>query len=425
MSAIPIQKRPNDLFVSYGRADKARVDPIVDWLRGAAGLRIWYDALAGDASKRSTELLTGAIQSSRGAVFFLSPNWQDSTWCRDEHEFALTERRNSNAYLLIGVRVDDLEIPPWFKISNVLDFRQFDARSATEFLRSLVPDPPVRVDNDQDVYFAGPWSRPSAAAKATLRSLHLMGWRLVGDSPDHPHFEDSVKRIESIISTSRGLVAVLPFDRTKPPDNTSPWIIEEVRIACRCGHPYLLLAENDVRIPPELVSGAFRTRVTALSADGPDGSFQQVLADFDDELTRRPHSNARAYSFLATSLLGDGGEMDDLISVIERTSNMPCLLGQGLTGTHVQKAIINRIRNAAFVVADVSDENRNSLIEAGIALGSGTPLHLLCRLPPDGSRKRRFMFEDMEMNWYATPLERLGAVFRIAKMYRRRVLAAG
>ena len=78
MSTIPLQKRPNDLFVSYGRADKAHVDPIVDWLRGAAGLRIWYDAVSGDASKRNTELLAAAIQSSRGAVFFLSPNWQDS-----------------------------------------------------------------------------------------------------------------------------------------------------------------------------------------------------------------------------------------------------------------------------------------------------------------------------------------------------------
>ena len=37
--------------------------------------------------------------------------------------------------------------------------------------------------------------------------------------------------------------------------------MEEVRIGRNCGHPYLLLAENGVHIPPELVSGAFGSNV--------------------------------------------------------------------------------------------------------------------------------------------------------------------
>lgn len=144
--------------------------------------------------------------------------------------------------------------------------------------------------------------------------------------------------------------------------------------------------------------------------------------DFDEEIERRTHSDDRSYSFLATSLLAEQRDTDDLISVIERTSNMRCVLGRGMRGQHIQQAIIDRIRRAAVVIADVSDDNRNSLIEAGVALGAGTDLHLLCRVPADGSRKRRFMFEDREMNWYETPLERLGMVYRIARMYRRRVL---
>jgi hypothetical protein len=32
------------------------------------------------------------------------------------------------------------------------------------------------------------------------------------------------------------------------------------------------------------------------------------------------------------------------------------------------------------------------------------------------------MFEDMEMNWYENALDRLGAVYRIGKIYTRRVL---
>jgi TIR domain len=422
MAQVSIQKRPNDLFVSYGHADKTIVDPIVEWLRRSAGLKIWYDAASGDGSKRTTTLLADAIQSARGSLFFLSSNWRSSTWCGDEHEFALTERRSNDAYLLVAVQIDGLEIPPWFKIANVLDFRQFDARSAADLLRSMNPNPPVRVDNDQDIYFAGPWSKPSNSAKSVLRSLHDMGWRLVGDSPDYPHFQDAVQRITSIIDTARGLVAVLPFDGAKQPDHTSPWIMDEVRIAHLHGHPYLLVAENGVQIPPELIAGAFGSKVIQVSGDGPDASLEDALRNFDDELVRRPHSDARSYSFLATSLLHDLRDTDDLVSVVERASNMSCVRGQGFTGQHVQQAIIERIRRAAFVVADVTDDNRNSLIEAGVALGSGTPLHLLCQAPSSDSRKKRFMFEDREMNWYETPLERLGALYRIAKMYRRRVL---
>ena len=422
MDPVALQKRPNDLFVSYGHADKNRVDTVVDWLRHSVGLKIWYDALSGNAAQRTSALLKDAIQSARGALIFLSPNWIASTWCKDEHEFTLTERRRNDAYLVVAVQIDDMELPEWFEIANVVDLRQFEPRSAAGLLRSMVPNPPGRVDNDQDVYFAGPWSRPSNAAKSTLRLLHRMGWRLVGDSPNLPSFTDSAKRITSIIDTSRGLVAVLPFDKSKPPDCTSPWIMEEVRIAHGRGHPYLLLAEQDVRIPPDLAARAYGGGVVPLPSDGPEASFQQTLSDFDDELARRAHSDKGAYSFLATTLLSDQSEMDDLVSVIERASNMACVRGQGLIGQHAQEAIINRIRDAAFVIADVTEDNRNSLIEAGAARGAGTPLHLLCGLPPDARRETRFMFRDMEMNWYQDPLERLGAVYRIAKMYRRRIL---
>ena len=422
MAAVPLQKRPNDLFVSYGHADKARVDPIVNWLRHEVGLKIWYDALSGNAAERTSSLLANAIQSARGALFFLSQNWSASTWCEDEHEFALTERRSNNAYSVVAVQIDDLELPQWFKIANVLDFRQLDPRSAAALLRSMVPNPPSRLDNRQDVYFAGPWSKPSRAAERAVRLLHEVGWRLVGDSPDRSHFPDARQRIASIIDTSRALVAVLPFDGSKQPDCTSPWIMDEVQIAFDRGRPYLMLAEPGVQVPPKLATGAFRGSPFALPENGPDTSFQQVLTDFDVELAQLPYSDAGAYSFLATSLLGDQQEMDDLLSVIERASSMVCVLGQGLTDQHAQQAIVERIRNAAFVIADVTDDNKNSLIEAGVARGAGTPLHLICRLAPGGRRETRFMFRDMEVNWYEDPVQRLGAVYRIASGYRRRIL---
>jgi hypothetical protein len=421
MSEMPLQKRPNDLFISYGHVDRGRIDPIVDWLKHRVGLKVWYDAESGSASKRTTALLSDAIQASRGALFCLSAGWQSSTWCGDEHEYALTERRNNEDFLLLAVRLDDSEIPPWFKIANVLDFRKFESQACADLLRSLSANPPSRLDAGQDVYLAMPWSRQTDQARNVVRSIAAMGWRLIGDSPDHPFFTDSADRIASIIGTSRGVIAVLPHDPSKPPAFTSPWILNEALIALHSRKPYFLLAEAGVQVPNDLVEGSFGKTVTRFPDSLNKSSIQEILIQFDEELSRKPFSDTRTYSFLATSLLGDPKETDDLVSIMEHASNMNCKQGQGFTGQHVQKEIVDRITRAAFVLADVTDDHRNSLIEAGVAIGAGTPLHLMCKVPDNGSLKTRFMFEDLEMNWYRNPVERLANAYRIARLYKRRV----
>jgi hypothetical protein len=249
------------------------------------------------------------------------------------------------------------------------------------------------------------------------------GWRVVGDSPDHPHFNDATKRITSIVNTCRGLVAFLPYNETKPPCYTSPWIVDEAEIAMRCGRPFLLLAEANVQVPEALAARSFAGRAVPLSNDGFSAPFQNILDQFDDELGRLPYSDEHAYSFLATSLSATE-DAELLQTVVEEATKLPCIRGLQLREQHVQRAIVDRIRNAAFCLADVSDNNRNSLIEAGIALGAGTPLHLLSEPPQDGSFKRRFMFEDLEMNWYTNSLDKIASAYRIAKMYRRRLFTS-
>jgi len=420
--STPLQKRANDLFVSYGHADRTIVSPVVDWLRKSAGLRLWYDATSGSAAQRTTDLLSRGIESARGALFFISPNWGASTWCRDEHEVALTERRANDEFIVIAARIENAEIPTWFQTSQVLDFQNFDMLSAANLLRSLTPNPPLRLDNDQDVYYAGPWSNPSTYVNKFLRILPEMGWRLVGDSPDNPKFLDSVQRITAIVQSSRGLVGILPFRPENEPYHTSPWVLDEVQIAQGVDRPYILMAEQGVVVPPELAAHAFGGRALPLTADGLDGQIHSTLQAFDEILSHVPHSDAGAYSFFAASLLRDATESDALVSVVERATNMTCVQGKDLTGQHAQEAIVERIRGAAFVIADVTDDSRNALIESGVARGAGVPLHLICRLPENGNRKTRFMLQDMEVNWYSNSLDRIGAMYRIARRYRRRIL---
>ena len=53
---------------------------------------------------------------------------------------------------------------------------------------------------------------------------------------------------------------------------------------------------------------------------------------------------------------------------------MPCQIGQNIMEDEAQKAIIESISNALIVIADISDNNENILVEAGIARGTGVNL---------------------------------------------------
>lgn len=421
MAGIKLQKRDDDFFVSYGHGDLARVAPLADLLRRVCGLKVWFDGAQGNAAVRSSELLAGAIGNARGCLFFLSEAWKRSSWCRNEYEFALSEQRMQPGFEIVSLRLDDAEPPGWFNVAEILDLRTGGARSIARLLRSLSSDVPRRFDNEQDVYLAAPWSRPSDLARETFETLGRTGWRLVGDAPNLKHLGE--RRIEAIQRTTRGVVALMPHDPTQPGSATSPYIVQEAQLALELKEPLLLLAEPGVAVPPALALGAFRGRAFPL-ASGPAGraALAVELEDFDELLQHVAHTDTGAFIFFAASLRGDPDEADDVAAVIERSSNMRCVRGERLAGDNVQAAIVDVIRRAAVVIADVSDDHRNTLIEAGIAMGGGTRLKLMCREPPAGAPlKKRFMFEGQEFFWYRSAEERLALCCYFARQFRRRV----
>ena len=421
MDVIKLQKRSNDLFVSYGGSDLERVRQLVDLLKHKCVLSVWFDGLEGNAAVRSSELIAGAIGNSRGALFCLSEAWIESTWCRIEHEASRREQREQRGFEIICLRLDDVKPPNWFNVAEIVDMREISPAAIARLLRSLSSDVPHRFDNAYDTYLAAPWSRPSRLVKETFDVLRLTGWRLVGDTQNLKHLRE--ERIESIQRTTRGVVAIMPHDPSQPSGATSPYILQEAQLAVKIGKPLLLLAEPHVVLPENLVRAAFRTTSFTLES-GEQGhkKLKTLLDDFDDTLQHVPHTNAGAFVFFAASLQGDPSEADDIATVIERASNMRCIRGERLSGVNAQSAIIELIRHAAVVIADVSDDHRNTLIEAGIAMGSGTMLKLLCRHPLPGSPlKKRFMFEGQEIHWYCTPEQRLGLCYYFARQFRRQV----
>jgi len=421
MPGIKLQKRDNDFFVSYGHDDRARVASLVNLLKRMCGLRIWFDGTDGNASIRSSELLSTAIGNARGALFCLSEAWKRSTWCKNEYEVSLSEQRTHEGFEVVCLRLDDVDPPGWFNTADIVDLRQPGPSAIAQLLRSLSSDVPHRFDNAEDVYLAAPWSRPSPLARETFATLHHTGWRLVGDSPTFKYFGES--RIEAIQRTTGGVVALLPHDPSQPDSATSPYILEEARLGLGIGKPLLLLAEPGVTPPEELARCAFNGTAAPLAAT-PEGraTLATILEAFDDMLQQQIKDDSGAFIFFAASLRGDPSEADDIVSVIERSSNMRCFRGERVPGDNVQTAIVDLIRRAAVVIADVSDDHRNTLIEAGISMGAGTRLKLMCQQPPTGAPlKKRFMFEGQEFFWYRTPEERLALCFYFARQFRRRI----
>jgi hypothetical protein len=419
MSGLPYNKRSNDVFVSYSHADGAIVETLVRWLRDMAGLRVWWDASRVLAGDRLAAALPTGLASARAALFCVSRSWNASTWCEDEYNAALQERRTDRRYRVIALRLDDCQVPTFLANARYLEMRQLEPDIGAALLQALVPEPAPWSHGERDVYVSRSWHADDMAAadRVCAALVRNHGFRLIGDSPDYAAFDEG-DRVKRIIESCGALVAMLPFRDDSANGFTSKWIVREVQLARQLGRPYLLFTADGVNVDSSLIAAAIGNRAFPLPSTVDDIALAKTLAFFDDEFSPSPRI---AYAFFATSLRGEPQEIDRAVALVEQVTSMQCLLGQRLQGQHAQQEIVERIRNAQFVLADVTANHLNSVIEAGIARGAGTRLHLICRIPESGELRTRFMFRDLEVNWYGSPVERIGAVHRIARLYRRRV----
>jgi hypothetical protein len=217
--------------------------------------------------------------------------------------------------------------------------------------------------------------------------------------------------------SSCGAVVALVPDRGG--GQTSPFILTEIKLAEELGLPYLLICDEKVLIDPELVDKTLERKAFSLAEVVSNDRVAVDVVDALGENYRQPISPH--YIFYGASLRKESGIGEHVCNLIEIVTGLECIMGQNLYGQHAQREIISRIANALFMLADISADNKNTLIEAGIARGVETPLYLLDSGEP---RQTRFMFRDLEVNFYKDSVELLGIVHRLVYPYRRRIINA-
>jgi TIR domain len=415
MTELPVLKRPFHAFLSHAHTDKAIVDSLDDWLYGICGIRVWYDDRnLPPASQIATEL-PNAIANCRSMIMILSKKSVESGWVHEEYEAAIGQRSSTKGgFRIIAVRIEECEIPLFLKTTKWIDINNnnLDIFVANKVLNGLYHnDSSANLETTRDLYISRSW-RPdeSDLADDVCHLLTKAGFRLIGDSEDQRGFDE--KRIQSIMSSCGGFVATLP-DRGQ--GNTSGYILKEIAIGRNLGLPSLVVANQNVKLPEDLTKSAIRLE-TITSKDQIEAALQAHIEDLVDEWRAPAHPH---YVFYATDLSENEERNEVIVEHIQRITAMPCIIGDRLREGQVQQLITKKICDAFVMIADISEDNINTLVEAGIARGAGTTLHLVAR---GRRRSPPFMFRDQQVEYYSNDTELLGIVHRIMYPYRRRVL---
>jgi hypothetical protein len=423
--STPVHKRKFFSFISHAHADKGIVDQIESWLTNTAGLPVWYDSRFLPSGAKIASELGKAIEDCRSTILVLSKRSVESGWVKEEYDASVDQRAQSkDAFKIIPIRVEECEVPSFLGTTKWIDIAKtgFNLDVASDLLLDLYSvDVDLELGSHRDIYVSRSWhdfpDREPLLANAVCEVAMQFGFRLVGDSPDQQGFDKNT-RVKDIISSCSGLIAILP-DRGG--GKTSKYILQEIEIASVLNLPYVIVAEDTVTIPEVLSEKAIEVVLLTKSALDEKANFSNQLApsisNLKDQWQTPPNPH---YVFYGTDFDQKHQNRIKLIRrLIQRVSAMPCLMGEDIRQGQIQQEIKNRIMSAFMVVADITEENLNTCVEAGIALGARRPLHLVASGP---RHKPPFMFRDQQVWYYDNDVDLLGIVHNLVRPYRRRII---
>jgi len=420
--ALPLNKRDFDLFLSHAHKDHDFVSGLYDWLVEKAGLSVWYDAreLAGGALLATD--LQQAIQRCRGILLVASGESLNQGWVKAEYNAAMDERANHEGFRVVALRQGAASVEPLMRGTSWIDLPDgnFSYEAAFAVLTSLYPgEKSPKPATAQDVYVSCSWQeQDGASARAVCAGLVEQGFRLVGDAKDRKGFA-SGDRVERIITSCGALVAIIPYrDSINATAAEKPYkyFLTEIDLANKHGLPIVVVADPRVNRTDGSDQDWIRLETEATECNTQvKSSLEMLTEDWRDPPD--PH-----YVFCALDLESSAARATGPIRhLIERVTGLRTIVGNEIHEEPLQPAIIRAIRNAFLVIADISDDNLNSCIEAGMALAADANLELVSRGP---SRRPPFMLRTLQMPTYANEIEQVSVVHKIIRPYRRRIINA-
>lgn len=414
-----------DIFLSHSSLNNDFTDKLHSLLE-LAGFNVWYDEKKMMSNSHILSDLPKYIGDSEAFIVILSKNSCSSLWVQDEYGYARGLYDKKELKAIIPVIVDDCEIPGFYNNYKWIDCKEGLTPVAFFGILASLYGSSENMPEEKDVYVSYSWRKEEQAlVDAVFRQLRRKQYRIIGDATNNSVYDED-DRIRRIMNTCGAYVGVLPY---RGESNTSRYILDEIRKAHECGLPGVLFA--DARVENLEVF-----TYPLLKIENLESMDETLLLNHINKLTvKRPNT---PHVFFATNLERRRQAINELIrnlaGVVTATR---CILGEDINKGSLQQQIVDRIRSAYVMIADITGDEQcvnceaegkvskdkifrfNTCIEAGIARGADTDLFIIAKEPRQAPP---FMFRDIEVRHYADDCSLLAIVHKILRGYRRSVL---
>jgi hypothetical protein len=263
-----------DIFISYARTDRLRIQPLVAALE-ASGWSVWWD-LRIEVGDPWDKVIEAAIGKAKCVVVVWSKASIQSEWVRTE----ATEAKRRN--ILVPIRIDDVDLPLAFRHLQVADLIIWKGDKVHEgyesvvrsvaglVARATIPPPSHSSPPKRRFRIVLRWSL--VIASALIAALGLQWW--LGSSRAQPGNPTAQTQAASQPSLTSYLPTFFTLSLQDPPSPATTIAVPSLR-----SQPRLLMLDsglNSFQVPE--VAGHILFRIKAFFIDGYRDNGDYLLA---------------------------------------------------------------------------------------------------------------------------------------------------
>jgi len=417
-----VHKRDYDIFLSHASEDKVFADYLDNWLSEFAGFDVWYAPRELSGGSLLATDLQKAISRCKGIVLIVTENSLKKGWVISEYNAAMDEKNNNPDFRVVALRVKNASVDNLMKGITWIDISSdmLSAENAVAIIKSFYPgDKRPNPKNSKDVYVSCSWrNNDTTSAQAIMKKMIEMGYRLVGDSEDHDAYGQE-NRVERIISSCGAFVSILPYrDATEARRDENPYkyLLKEIDYALSHNIPAVIISD-----PKILKINDEPNEWLSMETDASEIS-DKIISALENLAYEWKSPMNPQYIFCALDLDKEAKKATNYFRyLIERITGMNTIIGTDIINEPIQLSIINSIKNSFVTIADITEDNLNTCIEAGIAISSDANVVLISGGIP---RRPPFMLRSLQLNTFETEVQKIGLIHKIIWPYRRRIINA-